>query len=104
MSRAGAPVASFALKQRLKAGKEDADRIGERRGKAGRQRPDGPLIWIHGASVGESLSVLPLVERLKKDQPDYNFLVTTGTVTSAKLMEERLPHGAFHQFIPLDHP
>lgn len=104
VSRAGAPVASFALKQRLKAGKEDADRIGERRGLAGRPRPEGPLVWIHGASVGESLSVIPLVERLKTDRPDYNFLVTTGTVTSAKLMQERLPGGAFHQFIPLDHP
>ena len=104
VSRAGAPVASFALKQRLKAGKEDAGRIGERRGQAGRPRPEGPLVWIHGASVGESLSVIPLVERLKADRPDCNFLVTTGTVTSAKLMQERLPEGAFHQFIPLDHP
>ena len=104
VSRAGAPVASFALKQRLKAGKEDAERIGERRGVAGRARPEGALVWIHGASVGESLSVIPLVERLQADRPDYNFLVTTGTVTSARLMEERLPPGAFHQFIPLDHP
>ncbi|WP_375203463.1 3-deoxy-D-manno-octulosonic acid transferase [Hyphococcus sp.] len=104
VSRAGAPVASFALKQRLKAGKEDATRIGERRGEAGRPRPEGPLVWIHGASVGESLSVIPLVQRLKADRPDYNFLVTTGTVTSAALMKERLPDGAFHQFIPLDHP
>ena len=104
VSRAGAPVASFALKQRLKAGKEDPARIGERKGEAGRARPDGPLVWIHGASVGESLSVIPLVQRLRADRPGYNFLVTTGTVTSAALMAERLPAGAFHQFIPLDHP
>ncbi|PQA87087.1 3-deoxy-D-manno-octulosonic acid transferase [Hyphococcus luteus] len=104
VSRVGAPVASFALKRRLRAGKEDPARIEERKGHAGRARPDGPLVWIHGASVGESLSVLPLVERLKAAHPDCAFLVTTGTVTSAKLMEERLPAGAFHQFIPLDHP
>ena len=104
VSRAGEPVASFALKQRLKAGKEDPVRVGERKGLAGRDRPAGPLVWIHGASVGESLSVIPLVERLKAAHPACAFLVTTGTVTSAKLMAERLPDGAFHQFIPLDHP
>lgn len=104
VSRAGDPVASFALKRRLKAGKEDPARIGERKGKAGRRRPDGPLVWIHGASVGESLSILPLVAKLRSAHSDCHFLITTGTVTSAKLMEERLPDGAFHQFIPLDHP
>jgi 3-deoxy-D-manno-octulosonic-acid transferase len=104
VSRAGEPVASFALKQRLKAGKEDPARVGERKGVAARARPDGPLVWIHGASVGESLSVIPLVERLRVAHPETHFLVTTGTVTSARLMEERLPAGAFHQFIPLDHP
>lgn len=103
VSKAGAPIARFALKQRLRAGKEDPDRIDERKGVAGRPRPDGPLIWIHGASVGESLSIIPLVEKLQRDG-GVSFLVTTGTVTSAKLMEERLPAGAFHQFIPLDHP
>ncbi|MEZ5921862.1 MAG: 3-deoxy-D-manno-octulosonic acid transferase [Parvularculaceae bacterium] len=103
-SRASEPVARLLLKRRLELGKEDADRIGERAGEPGRERPDGALTWIHGASVGESLSVLPLVDRLKKDDPALNVLVTTGTVTSAKLMAERLPAGAFHQFIPIDHP
>ncbi|WP_411817300.1 3-deoxy-D-manno-octulosonic acid transferase [Hyphococcus sp. DH-69] len=104
ISRAGEPIASFALRRRLKAGKEDPNRIDERKGIASTPRPEGPLIWIHGASVGESLSVIPLVEHLKSLHTDFNFLVTTGTVTSADLMKERLPEGAFHQFIPLDHP
>lgn len=103
-SRISRPVAELALRQRLRDGKEDPQRINERRGLPGRPRPDGPLIWIHGASVGESLSVLPLVHRLKALRPDLNFLVTTGTITSAKLMAERLPEGALHQYIPLDHP
>ena len=103
-SRAAGPIAEIALKRRLKAGKEDPTRIDERRGVAGMARPDGALVWIHGASVGESLSVLPLVRRLKESRDDLRFLVTTGTVTSAKLMAERLPAGAIHQFIPLDHP
>lgn len=103
-SRALGPVAEFALARRLKAGKEDPARIGERRGVPGMARPEGPLFWIHGASVGESLSVLPLVNRLKHLRRDLSFLVTTGTTTSARLMAERLPEGAFHQYIPLDHP
>ncbi|MFQ5562886.1 MAG: glycosyltransferase N-terminal domain-containing protein [Parvularculaceae bacterium] len=103
-SRAAEPVASLALHRRMKAGKEDPARIRERRGIAGRARPEGALVWIHGASVGESLSVLPLVERLRERRPELQFLVTTGTVTSARLMNERLPPGAVHQFIPLDHP
>lgn len=101
---AAGPFAELALRRRLKEGKEDPERIGERRGQAGRPRPDGMLAWIHGASVGESLSVLPLVERLKQRRPELKFLVTTGTVTSARLMAERLPEGAFHQYVPIDHP
>jgi 3-deoxy-D-manno-octulosonic-acid transferase len=101
---AAGPFADLALRRRLKEGKEDPERIDERRGRAGRPRPEGALAWIHGASVGESLSVLPLVERLKQSRPDLKFLVTTGTVTSARLMAERLPEGAFHQYVPIDHP
>ncbi len=103
-SRAAEPVAKFALQRRLRAGKEDAERIGERHGRTAAPRPDGALIWIHGASVGESLSVLPLVERLATLSPEASFLVTTGTVTSAELMAARLPDRAFHQYVPLDHP
>lgn len=103
-SWASAPVARMLLERRLREGKEDAARLRERTGEAGRSRPQGSLTWIHGASVGESLSVLPLVARMKAQDPALNVLVTTGTVTSAKLMAERLPAGAIHQFIPVDHP
>lgn len=103
-SSAGAPFARALLKRRLGEGKEDEARLSERLGEAGRARPDGRLVWIHGASVGESLSVLPLVERLTARDPAVSALVTTGTVTSARLMAERLPPRALHQFIPVDHP
>ncbi len=103
-SHAVGPIAGFALNRRMKAGKEDPARINERRGCAGAPRPEGPLVWLHGASVGESLSMLPLIGALGAQQPDLNFLVTTGTIASAQLMTKRLPSSAVHQFIPLDHP
>lgn len=96
------PIIGIVLKQRLKRGKEDALRFHERLGRPQRQRPKGPLLWLHAASVGESLSMLPLVKRLLDERKGLNVMVTTGTVTSAKLMAERLPQGAFHQYIPVD--
>ncbi|MEQ9529391.1 MAG: glycosyltransferase N-terminal domain-containing protein [Parvibaculaceae bacterium] len=104
MTRALAPIVPLLLGRREARGKEDPLRRGERFGQASLPRPSGLLVWIHAASVGESLSVLPLAERLLAAVPGLRILVTTGTVTSAKLMAERLPEGAFHQFVPLDHP
>lgn len=103
-TRAIGPVVPYLLSRRLKRGKEDGKRLGERQGIAGLARPDGLLAWIHAASVGESLSVLPLIDRLLACRADLSVLVTTGTVTSAKLMAERLPPRAIHQYVPLDHP
>lgn len=103
-TRAVGPVVPYLLSQRLKRGKEDAGRIDERRGIAALDRPQGTLAWLHAASVGESLSILPLITQMRVSRPDLNILVTTGTVTSAKLMAERLPVSAIHQYVPLDHP
>jgi len=102
VTAAGGPLIRLYLTFRLATGKEDRARFGERLGQAGRPRPQGPVVWVHAASVGESLSMLPLVERLRDDRPDVSVLVTTGTVTSARLMADRLPDGAFHQYVPVD--
>ena len=100
--RAGQRFAERKLRERVAAGKEDPDRLDERRGIATCPRPDGPLIWFHAASVGESIALLELVRQLIDDRPELRVLVTTGTVTSAGVMADRLPDGALHQFVPLD--
>lgn len=98
------PAIRVYLNRRRARGKEDPARSPEREGIASRPRPDGKLIWLHAASVGESISALCLIERLIDDWPDASVLVTTGTVTSAQIMADRLPDGAFHQYIPVDRP
>ncbi len=92
------------IEKRKKNGKEDLARFNERLGKASLPRPKGKLIWMHGASVGESVSMLPLIHRLLEVYPDAHIMVTTGTTTSAEIMAKRLPERAFHQYFPLEHP
>jgi 3-deoxy-D-manno-octulosonic-acid transferase len=101
-SRAATPLTPWLLAERLDRGREHPTRLAERRGEACLPRPDGPLVWVHGASVGEMLAVVPLIERIKAR--DVSVLVTTGTVTSAALADQRLPAGVLHQFVPLDMP
>lgn len=98
------PLAPRLLDARVKQGKEDPRRVDERLGLTRAGRPDGPLVWLHGVSVGEALSILPLAERIRRERPDVTVLVTTGTLTSAKVLEARLPAGAIHQFAPVDGP
>ncbi|AYV45523.1 3-deoxy-D-manno-octulosonic acid transferase [Caulobacter flavus] len=98
------PIAPALLRKRAERGKEDPTRLDERLGKPAIPRPPGVLVWLHGASVGESLSILPLVERLRAERPDAAVLVTSGTVTSAELLARRLPPGAIHQYLPVDTP
>ena len=85
------------IEKRKKNGKEDIKRFNERIGRPSKPRPEGKLIWMHGASVGESISMLPLIQKLLETYQDAHIMVTTGTTTSAEIMAKRLPERAFHQ-------
>lgn len=102
MSAAAGPFTPLLLAARRRRGKENGPRLAERRGVTPVARPHGPLVWLHAASVGELISVLPLIERIAGR--DVRVLVTTGTVTSSEVAAQRLPPGSFHQFAPLDVP
>ena len=98
------PAIRYVLARRQAAGKEDVARIHERFGVSECDRPDGLVVWIHAASVGEAESALPLMEGLLAARPDIHILLTTGTVTSARILADRLPARALHQFVPADRP
>jgi 3-deoxy-D-manno-octulosonic-acid transferase len=102
LTATASPLAPALIARRLKRGKEDPGRLDERYGLSKLARPAGPLVWVHGASVGELLAVVPLIERIA--EKEFHILCTSGTVTSAAVAERRLPERAFHQFVPLDIP
>jgi 3-deoxy-D-manno-octulosonic-acid transferase len=98
------PLARPLLEARARRGKEDPERLGERLGHASALRPEGPLVWMHAASVGESVSLLPLIDWLAIERPDIGVLVTSGTRASAEILARRLPARALHQYAPIDTP
>ena len=99
---AGGPLLDLYLARRMRAGREDAQRFAERQGIPSAPRPAGFLIWFHAASVGESMSMLRLLDRLQAERPGISILVTTGTVTSARMVAERLGDRVIHQYVPVD--
>jgi len=94
--------ASYFLKRRLAAGKEDPKRYREKLGQPSIVRPDGIIVWFHAVSVGESLSVLELIDSLLRARSDVTVLLTTSTVTSANVLSGRIPDRCITQFLPLD--
>lgn len=102
VGRAAEPVAGAVLDRRARRGKESGPRRAERFGRPGAPRPPGPVVWVHAASVGETISVLPLIARL--EDLGLGVLLTTGTVTSATIAERDLGDKAIHQFVPIDTP
>src|SRR5438552_13050457 len=102
LSFAVVPLAPALIKRRLKLGKEDPARIGERRGFSDDVRPRGPLVWVHGASVGEVLAAAAVIEKLR--EANLRVLLTSGTVTSAAIVARRFPPDVIHQYVPYDSP
>ncbi len=100
----GTPLIRGVIRQRIKSGKEDPDRIGERYGRPSLDRPAGSLMWVHVASVGEAQSMLPMIDLFLTQNPHAHVLVTTITRTAASLLQGRLPQRAFHQYLPVDRP
>src|SRR6195952_553869 len=96
------PLSPALINRRLKLGKEDPARVDERRGVSADVRPVGPLVWIHGASVGEVLASAALVEQLRA--LNLRILLTSGTVTSAAVVAKRFPPDVIHQYVPYDSP
>ena len=94
------PLASPYLTYRAFKGKEERQRRMERFGYPSAPRPRGPLIWVHAASVGETLAVIPMIRELLRRE--IHILLTTGTVTSAGLVRQRLGDEVIHQYVPLD--
>ena len=102
-----APALRYSLKKRVQRGKEIAERLPERWGIDPTPRRPGRLLWLHAASVGETVSLLPVLTELAT--ANVTILLTTGTVTSAQLLERRLPElglsgKVIHRFVPLDVP
>src|SRR3977135_82200 len=102
LSAAVVPLAPALIKRRVKQGKEDPARVSERRGMSSDTRPHGPLVWIHGASVGEVLAAAALIEKLRA--VNLRILLTSGTVTSAAVVAKRFPADVIHQYVPYDSP
>ncbi|MGY6548288.1 MAG: 3-deoxy-D-manno-octulosonic acid transferase [Roseinatronobacter sp.] len=105
LSHVTAPLWALALRRRARQGKEDPDRLQEKWGKPRLPRPDGPLIWLHGVSVGETAVLLTLLERLSAARPDAQFLLTSITRASADALAGRaLPPRVIHHYAPVDCP
>lgn len=95
------PVIGPYVGWRASRGKEDGARRRERYGFASQARPEGPsLVWVHAASIGESAAVTPLVQEIAAE--NISVVMTTGTTTSAGLVQERLGDRIVHQYVPLD--
>ncbi|MGH6817247.1 MAG: 3-deoxy-D-manno-octulosonic acid transferase, partial [Methylovirgula sp.] len=102
LSASFAPLSPIVLYFQRKWRRQQFDRRGERYGQPSLERPEGPLAWLHGATIGEGLALLPLIEKLAAR--GFNILLSTGTTNTAVVISPRLPAGSLHQYLPFDVP
>ena len=67
-----------------------------------KKKKEGQLIWFHGASVGEILSIMPVLNKLEKNPNISQILVTSNTLSSSKIIEKYKFKKLVHQFFPID--
>ncbi|MBS1103048.1 DUF374 domain-containing protein [Gluconobacter sp. Dm-62] len=101
-----APALTVMLRVRLHRGRELPGRLRERMGLGSVRRPRGALLWLHAASVGETLCAMPLADALLASRPDMRILFTTATVTGSEIVARHPLYGQriIHRFIPHDVP
>ncbi|HEX2859905.1 MAG TPA: 3-deoxy-D-manno-octulosonic acid transferase [Alphaproteobacteria bacterium] len=104
-----APLLAVWMWVRKLKGREDPERYAERKGIATTPRPYGPLLWVHGASAGESASTLAVLEHLRALKPEVNLLLTTGTRSGMQILMARAPRlpgtgQTIIQYVPIDTP
>jgi 3-deoxy-D-manno-octulosonic-acid transferase len=102
----GTPLVSGYLAWRASRGREEKPRLKERKGVATAARPAKSLVWIHAVSVGEALAALTIMQAILKKYPNIHGLLTTTTVSSAKVIQKRLYKikKITHQYCPVDTP
>ena len=101
---AAAPILVVWLARRARNGQETRTRLNERYARTLPPRPAGDLVWLHGASIGESKLLLAIANALHQRRPDLNFLMTSQTSSAAKIVADNLPPNSLHQMAPIDTP
>ena len=96
-------VSPLVIISRIIKNKEDKKRFLEKFSFSSKNRAKGNIIWFHGASVGEILSIIPLIKYYEKNKSIRQILITSSTLSSSKILKKFNFKKTVHQFYPIDH-